>query len=220
MNMRAGLVIWGASGHAMVVADIVRLAGMFELLGFLDDLRPDRWNTQFCGRSILGGREQLPLLDQMGANHLIMGFGDNQSRLALSELVRAEGLNLATAIHPGAILAGDVSVGSGTVVAAGAVVNPGSSLGENVIINTSASVDHECLICDGAHVSPGVRLAGQVTVGRAAWIGIGATVLPRVRIGERSVIGAGSVVLHDVPDGLNAYGVPAKLVKSRDANGG
>ena len=220
MTARRPLVIWGAAGHAMVVADIVRLTDAFELVGFLDDVHPDRRGEEFCGCPILGGKEQLGLLPHMGTTHLIMGFGDNESRLALSELVRAEGLRLATVIHPRSIIARDVSVGAGTVVAAGAVVNPGSSLGENVIINTSASVDHECAIGDGAHVSPGARLAGRVTVERAAWIGIGAAVLPGVRIGERSVVGAASVFLRDVPDECTAYGVPARVIKRRGTTGG
>src|SRR5262249_19298581 len=81
-------------------------------------------------------------------------------------------------------------------------------------INTSASVDHECTIGNAAHVGPGVRLAGRVCVGDGAWIDIGATVLNEIRIGAGAVIGAGSLVTKDVPDGMVAYGVPARLVHS------
>jgi acetyltransferase-like isoleucine patch superfamily enzyme len=35
-----------------------------------------------------------------------------------------------------------------------------------------------------------------------------------VSIGERAVIGAGAVVLHDVPGGIVAYGVPARAVRA------
>jgi acetyltransferase EpsM len=207
------LVIWGASGHALVVADIVRLCGDYEIVGFLDDINLNRRNTIFCGAPILGGREQLEPLADAGVEHILLGFGDCLARLRLSELVRAKGFKLALAVHPRAIVAAGVCLSPGTVVAAGAVVNPGSTIGESVIVNTCASVDHECIVESGAHICPGARLAGGVTVGQGAWIGIGATVIERVHIGRHSTIGAGSVVLKDVPDGVIAYGVPAQVIR-------
>ena len=35
--MPSKLIIWGASGHARVVADIIRVAGAYEIAGFLDE---------------------------------------------------------------------------------------------------------------------------------------------------------------------------------------
>jgi UDP-N-acetylbacillosamine N-acetyltransferase len=211
--MKPKLVIWGASGHARVVADIVRLEGAYEIAGFLDDTKVKPVQSEFCGAVILGGREQLDALFKQGVKHLIVGIGDCQSRLQLAAVALANGFRLATARHPRATIAADTHIGGGTVVAAGVVVNPGTSVGENVIINTSASVDHDCVIAAGAHLSPGVHLAGNVVVGRATWIGIGATVSDRTQIGADTVIGAGSVVLHDIPDGVLAYGVPARIIR-------
>jgi len=207
------LVIWGASGHALVVADIVRLRAEYELVGFLDDVNPDRTSAAFCGSRILGGQEQLVHLREQGVDYIIFGFGDCSARLELSKLVRELGFSLATAIHPKATVAADVSVGAGTVIMAGSVVNPGAQIGENVIINTCASVDHECVIEDGVHIGPGVRLGGHVRVGRAAWIGIGVTIKDAVHIGPGSVIGAGAVVLSDIPGGVVAHGTPARVVR-------
>lgn len=211
--MNHKVVIWGASGHALVVADIVRSQGEFAIAGFLDDLHPERAGTDFFGASVLGGWEQLDLLTSQGVNNLIFGIGDCASRLKLAEMVRPKGFRFITAVHPRAVVAEDVSVGSGTVIAAAAVINPGARIGENAIINTSASVDHECVIEDAVHICPGVHLAGNVFVGRAAWVGIGATVAGGVNIGAGAMIGAGAVVLEDIPDGVLAYGVPARAIK-------
>jgi UDP-N-acetylbacillosamine N-acetyltransferase len=212
------LVIWGAGGHALVVADIIRLQGEYKMVGFLDDVNPERGGTEFCGIPILGGREQLSNLRRMSVQHLLLGFGDCDARLRLSTLIRARGFTLASAIHPRAIVAIDVPIGPGTVIAAGAVINPGGRVGENVIINTCASIDHECIVEDGAHVAPGAHLGGRVRVGRAAWVGIGATIKERVSIGECSLIGAGAVVLSDIPDGVVACGVPAKVIREVVSN--
>lgn len=208
------LVIWGASGHALVVADIFRLSGNYEIVGFLDDLNPDKKGTNFCGSQILGGNEQLDSLYHHGVKNIFLGFGNCAARLKLGELVIERGFDLPVAIHPSAVVARGVSIGAGTVVVAGAVINPEVKVGANAIINTGSSVDHECIIEDGAHISPGAHLAGQVTVGRGAWIGIGATVIEKVRIGAGSIIGAGAVVVEDIPAGVLAYGIPAKPIRS------
>ncbi len=207
------LVIWGASGHALVIADIIRLRKEYEIIGFLDDIKPERRGINFSGAPILGGREQLDSLKQIGVRYLIFGFGNCKERLRLSSLVCEKGFSLITAVHPKAVIAKDVLIGKGTVVAAGVVVNSGSRIGESVIINTSSSIDHECLIEDGAHIGPGAHLAGRVIVGRAAQIGIGATINPGVKIGAESLVGAGSLVLNDIPEGVIGYGVPARVIR-------
>ncbi|WP_238378920.1 acetyltransferase [Geobacter metallireducens] len=207
------LVVWGASGHAMVVADIVRLRGEYDIVGFLDDVTEGRNGEEFFGLPVFSGRDSLAMLCGQGVRHAIVAFGNCPARLKVAEYLRAQGLELVTAVHPSAVVARDVVIGEGTVVAAGAVINPGVHVGANVIINTSASVDHECTIEDGAHICPGVRLAGRVAVGEGAWIGIGSSIIDRVRIGAGSFIGAGSVVVGDIPDNALAYGVPAKIRK-------
>ena len=216
--MHGKLVIWGASGHASVVADIVRLQGEYELVGFLDDITPERRGTEFNGLQVLGGSEQLDELKNKGVTHLIMGFGNCAARLINSAVGREKGFLLATAVHPKAVVASNVQVSPGTVIAAGAIVNPGAKIGENVIINTGASVDHDCFIDDGAHLSPGTHLGGSVTIGRSTWLGIGAIVTDHLRIGANSIIGAGSVVVNDIPENVVAYGVPAKVVRRIKVN--
>jgi UDP-N-acetylbacillosamine N-acetyltransferase len=217
--MGTPLVVWGASGHARVVADIIRLRNEYDIVGFLDDVHPERCGTEFCGARVLGGRETFDDLRRQGVQHVIFGFGDNRARLKLGNLVRAEGFWLATAMHPRATIAADVAVGGGTVVAAGAVINPGTRIGESVIINTCASVDHECLVDDGAHVGPGARLGGKVVIERGAWIGIGATIRDEAVIGAHSIVGAGAVVVANVPARVVAYGVPATVRKAALSDG-
>lgn len=209
------VVIWGASGHAMVVANIIKLMEEYQIFGFIDDTNPKLRDTDFLGYKILGGAEQLDWLMKRDLKKLLLGIGNNSVRLRLAGLVKSKGFQLISAVHPKSIIAEDVSIAPGTVVTAGAVINSGSQVGENVIINTSSSVDHECIIEDGVHISPGAHLGGQVTVGRGSWIGIGACVIDHVLIGSNSLIGAGSVVVENIPDNVVAYGNPAKIRKAR-----
>src|SRR5262245_3093588 len=213
-----GLVIWGASGHAMVVADIVRQLGRYELVGFLDDFRTNPEYDARLDGCILGGRAQLAELRARGIEDLLVAVGDCAARLQLASIATDHGLRLATVVHPRASVARNVCLGAGTVVCAGAVIGPACSIGQNVIVNTSASVDHECALEDGAHVSPGAHLGGNVVVRRGAWVGIGATVVPGVSIGAGSILGAGGVLLNDLPAGGVAVGVPGAVWRTEMSN--
>lgn len=210
------LVIWGASGHASVVANIVRLQGIFGIAGFIDDVNPLSHGAEFCDERVLGGREQLSRLRERGIHHVLLGFGDCRMRLKLTEFLQAEGFVLPLAVHPRAIVAEKAIVGAGTVVAAAAVINPGVTIGRSVIINTAASVDHDCVIGDAAHICPGVHLGGSVEIGQSTQIGIGATVVSGVHIGAGTMVGAGAVVVRNIPDGVVAYGVPARVKRRID----
>jgi acetyltransferase EpsM len=209
--VRTPLAIWGTGGHARVVADIVRSGTSYDIVGFLDDVHPDRHGQHFCDAVVLGGKEQLATLAARGVRHMILAFGDNASRRKVGAEIAAEGFTLAQAVHARATVASDVRIGSGTVIMAGAVVNPNVTLGENVIINTSASVDHDCTLGNAVHLSPGSHLAGDVRVCDEAWIGLGAVVLEGRSVGARTIVGAGAVVTHDLPADVVAYGVPAAI---------
>ncbi len=213
--MKERLVIWGASGHALVVADIIRLMNTYQIMGMVDEMNPERAASEFAGYKVLGGRETLDNLCERQVRRVIVAFGNCQGRLQVAQFLRGRGFQLATAVHPRATIAADVSIGAGSVIVAGSVINPAAAIGENVIINTGASVDHECVIEEGVHIAPGAHLAARVSVGRGSWVGIGSVVREGVHIGSDVMIGAGSVVLHDIPDGVLAYGVPAVVIRKQ-----
>jgi UDP-N-acetylbacillosamine N-acetyltransferase len=215
--MNTDLVIWGASGHASVVADIVRCQGHYTVAGFLDDRQASRAGELFCGAPVLGGRDRLPDLLARGINRMLVGIGDCAGRLACARAAAQQGFTFPVAVHPAATVAADATLGPGTIIMAGAVVNPGARLGAHCIVNTCASVDHHNILEDGVHVAPGAHLAGGVRVGEGAWIGLGALVRENVHIGAGCLVGAGALVLDSLEAGVVAWGQPARPVQKTDA---
>ncbi|MEO7338761.1 MAG: acetyltransferase [Caldimonas sp.] len=205
------IIIWGAGGHAKVVAQSIRRAGVWQVEGHLDDQDPGRAGEAFCGSRVLGGREMLASLQRRGIEAMVLAFGHNFARLALWRELAALGWQFPSVVDAHAVVADDVRIGAGSYLAAGAVVQPGAHIGAQVIVNTAASVDHDGQIGDGVHLAPRCCLAGHVTVGRGTFIGAGSVVRDRVRIGAGSTIGAGSLVLADLPDDVVAFGHPARV---------
>lgn len=54
-------------------------------------------------------------------------------------------------------------------------------------------------------------------VGENSFVGANSIIMPGVHIGKSCVIGAGSVVTKDIPDGVVAAGVPAKVICTTEA---
>jgi len=60
---------------------------------------------------------------------------------------------------------------------------------------------------------------GGIDIGADVWLGVGVVVLDGVHIGQGAIIGAGSVVNKNIPAGVLAAGVPARIIKERENNG-
>jgi UDP-perosamine 4-acetyltransferase len=203
------VVIIGAGGHAKVVIELVRAEGKYEVLGCTDLNGGD---YVLGDVPILGTDAVLPSLFMQGVKKAFVAVGDNQLRQCLFTHLLKIGFELANAISPNAVISKSARLGRGVAVMAGSVINASAQIGDGAIINTNAGVDHDCRIGDHAHIGPAAALAGNVEVGLGSFIGIGAAILPGVRIGDRVIVGAGSVVIRDIPNGVTAFGVPARVV--------
>ena len=67
-------------------------------------------------------------------------------------------------------------------------------------------------------IDPGPRRAGwesaePIAIADNVWLGGGVIVCPGVTIGRDTVVGAGAVVTKDLPAGVVAAGVPARVLR-------
>jgi acetyltransferase-like isoleucine patch superfamily enzyme len=92
-------------------------------------------------------------------------------------------------------------------------------------------IGEECVIADRAmfidfdhgviEVDRPIRVQGiykrDTVVGSNVWVGYGACVLRGVRVGDNSIIGTNAVVTKDVPANAVVGGVPARVLRMREA---
>lgn len=201
------VVVLGAGGHAKVVIELLR-AGGHEVFGVLD---ADPTPRAVVGAQVIGDDSKLDELKAQGVARAFIAIGDNGLRLRLGRKAQKAGFELVNAISPAACVSPSARLGVGIAIMAGAVINAETDLGDLAIINTGAVVDHDGIIGEAAHIAPGCALAGDVTVGQRAFLGVGTSVIPGRRIGDDVVIGAGACVVHDIPAGTLAMGVPARV---------
>ena len=122
-------------------------------------------------------------------------------------------------IEPGAIIRDQVEIDDNAVIMMGAVIGEGTMIDMGVVLGGRAIVGKHC------HIGAGTVLAGVVEPASATpvivednvMIGANAVVLEGCRVGEGAVVAAGAVVVNDVPAGAVVAGVPAKVIKMKDA---
>ncbi len=116
---------------------------------------------------------------------------------------------------------GEVEIGAKTV------------MGQECTISAyqHVSIGRECILADRVmlidfdhgvtEVERPIRLQGiykrDVRLANNVWIGYGACVLRGVSVGENSIVGTNSVLTRDVPQNAVVGGVPARLIRMRDA---
>ncbi len=106
-------------------------------------------------------------------------------------------------------------------------------LGRGIYINSNVTFvdDEHIFIGDYSMISPNVVFTTSghpvlpilrenhyvynlpIHIGRNVWIGSNVSIMPGITIGDNTVVGAGSVVTHDLPANVVAFGVPCQIIR-------
>jgi acetyltransferase-like isoleucine patch superfamily enzyme len=113
------------------------------------------------------------------------------------------------------------------------VIGAKTVLGQECTISAyrHVRIGEQCVVADRAmfidfdhgvvEVERPIRVQGiykrDVDVGCNVWVGYGACVLRAVAVGDNSIIGTNCVVTRDVPANAVVAGVPARIVRMREA---
>jgi sugar O-acyltransferase (sialic acid O-acetyltransferase NeuD family) len=197
------MIVFGASGHAKVVIEILEVNGITDI---------EVWDDGADKTRVWQYPVKKPSLQGSSSLEMVIGVGRNDSRKNIAGRFSALA-KFITSVHTSAVISPRAIIDEGTVVMAGVAVNADTRVGKHCIVNTCASIDHDCLLEDYVHISPNATLSGNVSIGEGTHIGAGATVIQGITIGKWCTIGAGAVVIRPVPDYATVVGNPGRIIK-------
>ena len=116
---------------------------------------------------------------------------------------------------------GRVEIGSKTVIGQECTI----SAYQRVRIGQQCVIADRAMFIDFDHgvveVERPIRVQGiykrDVVVGSNVWIGYGACILRGVQVGDNAIVGTNSVVTKDVPANAIVAGIPARVIRMREA---
>ncbi|MCH5322128.1 MAG: acetyltransferase [Helicobacter sp.] len=198
--------IFGAGGHAKVIADILDSNG--DCVEYLIDDEPK--GKVICGIKAILREEFLSIPQIQNQVALVLAIGNNALRKQLYEFFKSKGFDLPTIIHRSAIISKSSFLQEACVVMPQVVLNAKSQIGVGVILNTACVVEHDCKIGDFSHIAPRSVLCGGASVGKVSHIGANSVIIEGKSVGDFCLVGAGSVVIHNIVSNKKVVGNPAK----------
>ncbi|WP_457947282.1 acetyltransferase [Pseudarthrobacter sp. alpha12b] len=202
------LILIAASGLAREVLAMVRTSGQYDVVGLLDD------DKEMAGVSVDGAPVLGTIDDAAKYTHafVLVCIGSGRARESVVERLAALGLTearYATAIDPSVQYPEGCRVGRGSILLRNVTLTASVTLGSHVVAMPSVTFTHDDDVADFATFAAGVSLGGGVRIGRAAYLGMNASVRERTSVGAYATVGMGAAVLSNVPDGQTWVGVPA-----------
>lgn len=185
------LLIVGAGGHGRSVAEAVLAAGSYKVVGFVDDAASALQHV--WALPVLGATADLTSYREY-ADVAIVAMGNNRLREELHGRLTVAGFELATVVHPKAVVSPRAVIGAGCAIMAGAIVGTEAQLGAGVIVNCGAVVDHDCRVDDFGHLGVNAAMSGGSVLGRGAWMQAGSVLGYGAMVEAGRVLGPGEAV--------------------------
>ena len=205
------VIVYGAGEFGTLIANVLSYYKEYKIAAYGDD------DPQKIGESI----EDVPILEQSalldfakgnGISTAITAIGNNFVRGAKYNLLKENGFEMISIVHPKALIDTKVSFGENVIIEMGTAIHTRSTIGNNVFLGGDALIGHHNIIGNHVLVGGNVSFGGSVIVEDYVSIGVGASIKPGIRLGEGSIIGVGAAVVKDVDPGSTVVGGPAKPI--------
>lgn len=209
-NGKSPLVVLGAGGTGLYMAEVAERTGRYHVAGFLDD-DPIKQAEGYCGHPVLG---TLAYWSNLPANTLLInslyGPKKNQKLAGVVASLGVPDCRWATIVDPSAVVSSRATLLPGCFVGMGCVVEPMAKCERLCALLGNVYMAHHTQLGAYTVLANSVSIAGGVVVGSTCYIGANSTLREYIHIGTGVTVGMGAVVTKSVTDGDIVVGNPAR----------
>lgn len=211
--MHKGVIVFGVCDLTKDSLDIFQKNNLI-VYGILEDAT--KWHhTTIHNIPVLGATDDpafLALLNEGCASFI--AYRHRQKRKNCFNVLSAQQKYTSiSAIHPSAIIAEAIQLGTGNYIGAQACLASAVTIGNHCILHNGVIIESETNIHNWVEIGAGSVIGDHVTLEEDVFIGMGASIMPGVTIQKGASIGVGSVVLGNVKGGDVLLGNPAKPIQ-------
>ena len=196
---------------ASALADLVSRENSEEIAAFTVE-RQYIHDDLFQGRPLIPFENISQLFPPSDFNMIIaVGYLKlNTVRAKKLEEAKNLGYEIRNYISPNCLIDRKMIVGENSEIHEGAIMRGNIKLGSDVIISAGVAIGHDALIGSHSFIAAGVVTGGNISIGDYCVIGLGAILRDGISIAAGTFIGAGAVVVSDIAEPGLYYGNPAK----------
>lgn len=208
--MKRQIIILGAAYFARevysMVMDCIAAGKDWEFKGFLDNRTYLLDDFPYTGK-MLGAVEDYAPEEN---DYIIPALGDPAIREKYVAILKDKGAKFETLIHPTAYIGTGCEIGEGCIITQFDILTADVHLGNFVNVGSRTTLSHGNYLGDFVTFAGHCCVAGEVKIGRSAFVGCNVTIVPHVTIGDNAYLCAGSVVIRRVKENTRVIGNPAK----------
>ena len=210
MTTERWIVVLGAGGTGLYMAEVIERTDGCRCGGFLDD-DPSKRPEDCCGYPGLGRLGDWASLPEEYAFVTSLYGPKSNPRLAqVVESLQIPDGRWASVVEGQAWVSRHASIGIGCFVGPGSVIEPMATLGPRCALLGNVYIAHHVRLAEYVVCANSASVAGGVSIGRATYIGANATIREYLAVGGGALVGMGAVVCSNVPDGHIVVGNPAR----------
>jgi sugar O-acyltransferase (sialic acid O-acetyltransferase NeuD family) len=209
------LAIIGSSDLGQLIAHHAVNDKHYDLVGFYDDFKNE--GDKVKGIKVLGKISKIETDYKKGVfDKLLIGIGYKHFdfRKKTFELFQGR-IPFGKLVHSSCYVDSSCQLGDGVVLFPGCTLDQNVILNNNVLLNTACVIAHDSKVGPHTFLSPGVVVAGFVSIGECCNIGINSTVIDNIVIGDNIQTGGGCVVINNIDKRGKYVGVPARFLDEK-----
>ncbi|MEO6882677.1 MAG: acetyltransferase [Bacteroidia bacterium] len=205
--MSKTLAILGAGELGKQIANLAIADYHYDKILFYDDFNT---GNLICGNS----SNLIHDFNDKKFNELIIGIGYNflKERQEKFKLF-CDKIPFGIIIHSSAWVDSTATINKGCVIYPRTTIDKNVIIHSNVIINLNCVIAHDSVVHSHTFLSPGVNVAGFVTIGECCNIGISTTIIDNINIVDNTQTGGGTVVIKDITNPGLYVGNTAKFIR-------